>query len=176
MSMIANYIQVSPNQLAELQADPGSISNFLELLHPDEREDEGREGDLPKIRHLDIDKAWHGIQFLLNGSAWEGESPLYNVVLGGTVLGDEDLGYGPARYLTPEEVRETYLALEQISADDFRARYDPRAMTKAEIYPEIVWERDGDDALQYLVDYYVLVVEFFKEATRLGHAMLLYIN
>jgi len=176
MSMIANYMHIPPEQLAELQADPGSISNFLELLYPDEQADEDTEGDLPKIRHLDIDKAWHGIHYLLNGRAWEGEPPLFNVVFGGTELGDEDLGYGPARYLTPEEVRETYLALERISVDDLRARYNARAMTKAEIYPEIVWERDGDLALQYLVDYYVEVVEFFEEATRLGDAMLLYMD
>jgi hypothetical protein len=176
MSMIANYMHIPPEQLAALQADPASVGDLLDSLYPDEQEDEDEKHAVPPARHIDIDKAWHGIHFLLNGSAWEGEPPLFNVVLGGTELGDEDVGYGPARYLTPEEVRETFLALEPVSVDALRARYDARTLTKAEIYPEIVWERDGDEALQYLLAYYGAVVEFFGEAARLGDAMLLYMD
>jgi hypothetical protein len=176
MSMIGNYVHISAEQLALLQADPGSISDLLDSLYPDEQGDEDDEPAPPKIPHLDIDKAWHGIHFLLNDSAWEGDAPLFNVVLGGTELGDEDVGYGPARYLTPEEVQETAHAISQVSVDDLLRRYDPRRMTKAEIYPEIIWERDRDEALQYLLDYYVNVVAFFREAARHGQAMLLFMD
>ena len=177
--MIANYVRISPEQLAELQADPDSVGDFLgslmESLYPDDEEVDVNPA-LPSAPHLDIDKAWHGIHFLLNGSAWEGDPPLFNVVLGGTELGDEDLGYGPARYLTPEEVQDTAHAISRISVDDLRSRYDARAMTKADIYPEIIWERDGDEAMQYLLDYYAAVVAFFQEAARQGHAMLLFMD
>ncbi len=81
MSMIANYIRIAPEQLAELQADPDSIGNFLESLfeslYPEKQENEDEMQPTPPTRHLDIDKAWHGIHFLLNGNAWEGEPPCW---------------------------------------------------------------------------------------------------
>src|SRR5438552_527714 len=63
MSMIGNYLRLSPAGLAELRANPASV---MDLLYPEN-------GDRPP-RHLDIDKAWHAIHFLLNGQTWEGRS------------------------------------------------------------------------------------------------------
>ena len=61
MSMIGNYIRVSPARLAELRAKPDSIMDFL---YPDDPS--------PLANHLDIDKAWHAIHFLLNRETWGG--------------------------------------------------------------------------------------------------------
>lgn len=172
MSTIANYTRITPEELAELQANPETTRDFL---FP-----EGEDADLDDEtyfddeRNLDIDKAWHGIHFLLTGSVWEGDPPLMNAVLGGIELGDEDVGYGPARFLTQGEVLETAEALSQISEADLRSRYDASAMAKADIYPSI-WKEDAG-SLDYLMEYYVELVRFFKEASANGEAMLLYLT
>jgi hypothetical protein len=41
---------------------------------------------------LDVDKAWHGIHYLLTGTAWEGDPPLDFIVKGGSQVGDVDDG------------------------------------------------------------------------------------
>jgi Domain of unknown function (DUF1877) len=51
----------------------------------------------------DLDKAWHGIHYLLTGTAWEGEPPLDFLVRGGRTVGTIEVGYSPARVLTAEE-------------------------------------------------------------------------
>src|SRR5687767_14577361 len=45
----------------------------------------------------DLDKAWHGIHYLLTGTAAEGGKPLDFLVSGGREVGNVDIGYGPAR-------------------------------------------------------------------------------
>src|SRR5438270_9992408 len=47
-----------------------------------------------KPQEFDVDKAWHGIHFLLTDSDWEGEGPLAFILHGGREI-NEDLGYGP---------------------------------------------------------------------------------
>ena len=95
MSMIGNYRRLPEEQLAALQADATRVPAFLynDVTDPS--------------HHLDIDKAWHAIHFLLNGQTWEGTGALYDAVLGGHVLGEVDVGYGPARCLSASEVRSS---------------------------------------------------------------------
>ena len=45
---------------------------------------------------VDLDKAWHGVHWLLTGSAEESSGPASDAILGGEPVG-EDLGYGPAQ-------------------------------------------------------------------------------
>jgi hypothetical protein len=166
MSMIANYRHIAPEQLDYLLAHPDEIGDFLYE----------ETGDNPsRNREIDIDKAWHSIHFMLTGDPWGGAPPLANAVLGGTALGDEDVGYGPARYLTSDEVNEVAGALSAIPPTDLARRYKPDALTRADIYPNI-WQREGQGALDYLLEYYDQLVGFFQEASGLGHAMLLWMN
>jgi len=54
---------------------------------------------------ISIDKAWHGLHYLLCGAPEPVAGPLGQAVFGGTDIG-EDQGYGPARYFTPTQVAE----------------------------------------------------------------------
>lgn len=164
MSMIGNYLRISSEQLAALREQPATITT---VLFPDDESDEH-----PAGMHLDIDKAWHAIQFLLTGDPWEGEPPLQNAVMGGTELGEEDLGYGPARWLAPDEVESVAAALAAISGDELWSRFDAEAFEEAEIYPQ-GWQLDGRD---YVVGHYEALCEFFAAAGRAGDAMLLYLS
>ena len=162
--MIGNYLRVSDAELDRLKNDP---SDIMEVLYPNDGE-----GDHPEGRHLDIDKSWHAIQFLLTGDPWDGEPPEQNAVMGGVELGDEDVGYGPARGLTSAEVRVVSTALAALSGEDLWSRFDADAFARAEIYPQ-GWSTEGKG---YILGYYEELRAFFADAARAGDAMLLYLN
>ncbi|WP_246021820.1 YfbM family protein [Paenibacillus zeisoli] len=122
---------------------------------------------------LDLDKSWHAIHYLLNGSAWEGEPPLFNVIFGGQEVG-EDLGYGKTRYLTKKEVQEVALTLVNITEEDLKERFDAAAMNELEIYPSNDWS--SEEEVDYVLSYYASLKEYYMEAVRQGNAMLLFIS
>ena len=113
----------------------------------------------------DLDKAWHGLHFLLTGTAEAGYPPLDFLVDGGDAVGDVDVGYGPARALRPTLVIEIAAQLANLSDAALSARYDGAAMTAQEIYPDI-WERDSeeDDSRAYLLENLVVLRKAVAEA------------
>jgi len=121
---------------------------------------------------VSVDKAWHGLHFLLCGDPWRGEPPLSHVVMGGEEVG-EDQGYGPTRYVVPSEVQEVALALSDISERELEARFDAEAMNRADIYPGN-WEEEGD--VSWLLDAFRDVRQCYEEAAQKGYAMLIYVT
>lgn len=162
MSMIGNFLQLSTAQLEALIADPSRVSNFI---YPEDEINENAIG---------VDKAWHGIHYLLTGDAWGGDLPLLNVILGGTEIGD-DVGYGAARFLTADEVSAAAAALEDITPEVLRSRYVASELSKNEIYPEI-WDDPHDDAFGYLGHWYETLRDYFVDAAAKQNAMLKYLN
>jgi hypothetical protein len=160
VSMIANYLRVPESVLVGLYDDPSTVA---ELLYERERE-----------RVVDVDKAWHAIHYTLTGSAWEASGALASVVLGGRPIGDEDLGYGPARALTAAEVAAAAAELAAIDDAEFRARFDVEALASADVYPPI-WD-EGDDALDYVAAYYGVVRDLFRDAAASGDAIVIFLN
>ena len=158
-------MRISPDELALLKAEP---ERLFGLLYPED------ETDLSSDRHLDIDKTWDAIHFMLNGAAPDECQPLYNVVLGGTEISDEDVGYGPARFLTPEEVKSVATSLSTITVTALLVSYDPEAFLAASIYPES-WGTIEEER-EYLGQHYSRLVTFFGKAADAGDAMLLYLN
>ena len=126
---------------------------------------------------LDVDKAWHGLHFLFTGDAWSGDPPLDFIVSGGAEVGDEDVGYGPARAFTSGEVREIAAALDKITRAELTRRFDAARMTELGIYPEI-WDRDqaDDDTLEYLLENFDLLKGFVARGSESGRGMLVYIS
>src|SRR5438094_2973340 len=88
-----------------------------------------------------LDKAWHGIHFLLTGSAEPNGSLASKVIMGGEDIGPH-LGYGPAQLLTVQEVRDIAKLLQTETPDKLAARYEPAALARAGIYPDVIWERE----------------------------------
>lgn len=109
----------------------------------------------------DIDKAWHGIHFLLTGSAWEGDAPLNFLVARGEETEGCDIGYGPGRMFTSAEVKRIDEALQGISKEEFESRFDPVKMMEEDIYPTI-WDRpkEEDDTLGYISEYFVVLKQY----------------
>jgi hypothetical protein len=163
MSMIGNYLKLSDEQLDSLVNDP---SKAKDLVYAKEEDDPS---DL-----LDIDKSWHLIHFLLTGDGSEGDYPLVNAVLGGKELPETDAGYGPYRYLVPDEVEAVSQALASISAEDLWSRFNASRVKSEDIYPSI-WTGDEDDKA-YISQNYEALRRYFADAAASGDAMLLYLS
>ena len=101
----------------------------------------------------DLDKSWHGIQYLLTGSAWEGDPPLDFLVQGGRQVGRIDADHGPVRAFRASETQAIYQSLSALSPYELRKRFNARDMAAKEIYPDI-WTRAvlEEDSLRYLMD------------------------
>lgn len=108
-------------QLAEMQQ---KMAEQLEALNRlTQATKRRRPAEIPPAEDppLEIGKDWGDLHLVLCGSPDPEPSPLGNAVLGGQELGPS-LGYGPCRFLTPEQVELTAKALATISVDDFGAR------------------------------------------------------
>lgn len=162
MSMIGNFLQLSSDELAVLIADPSGVESFI---YPEDEQHEN---------NIDVDKAWHGIHYLLAGDSTGGEPPLANVIPGGTEIGD-DVGYGPAKYLNTDEVQAAADALRDITPDVLRSRYVASDLSKNEIYPEI-WDDPDDETVGYLTSWYATLRDYYIDAAAKKNAMLKYLN
>ena len=109
---------------------------------------------------LSLDKAWHGVHYVLCGESEPGASLLSQAVLGGADLGDDDegfSGYGPARYFTAARVAELARALSSANLEaQAAARFDSTQMSALGIYPgwqtsDATWVMDN---LRHLRDFY----------------------
>ena len=125
----------------------------------------------------DLDKAWHGIHYLLTGTASEGRKPLDFLVSGGREVGDVDVGYGPARVFSAAETRAVHEALAKLGDDELRGRFNPKDMTQQDIYPEI-WNNDPEeeDPLGYVTEYLGTLRGFLAQAVRQGHGVVVYMS
>jgi hypothetical protein len=166
MSMIGNFLRLSTKKVDALRANPERITK---VLYPDEEGDTVMSDDV----HLEIEKAWHGIHFLLNGQVWEGTPPL-DFIVAGEPIGDVDVGYGPARGFDAGEVRAIAAALTPITGADLRKRCDPDAPGWSEIYPGNA--APAGDEIEYLVTYYESLREFVLQTAEQGAGMIVYLN
>src|SRR6202163_4530873 len=112
MGMIGNLRPASDSEIERLLDNPSEITRFLY----------GSEADGGE--RVVIDKAWHAIHYALNGSRLGGHEPLNFLVAEGTPVGEVDVGYGPARVLTSDQVRALAAALATVAPDDLGKRVD----------------------------------------------------
>jgi hypothetical protein len=167
MSMIGNFRALPDEELQALFANPSRVEQLL-------YESFFGGGSNGKADELDVDKAWHGLHFLITGSAWEGPFPLNFMVAGGEEVGD-DLGYGPARGLTSADVQTIDAALQALAPDELGQRFDAERMTELQIYPD-GWSHDPDGEREYLLDFYRDLRAFVRRTAEQGHALLVYLS
>jgi hypothetical protein len=163
MGMIANFLRVSESELNDYLKDSSLLADNI---YSDEE----------NSNLTDIDKSWGGILFLLTGQGLEElEHPLTRILFSGELIDeDQDLGYGPAHYLTVLEVKEIYNEISKITPEELRGRYDAEKMEELGIYPNI-WD-DDQESLDYLLDSYNDVLEVYSEAVKNNQAIITFIN
>jgi hypothetical protein len=157
MGMRFTLIMVPPGEIPKLAQDEDRLMNLITDPQPP--------------LGLDLDKAWHGIHYLLTGTTSTSKGPYGQVILGGQDLGP-DLGYGPPRFLTNADVAKVSKALGDVPADQFRRRYDPKAMDVAGVYPQ-VWKRKGPKGLDWLQSAFQELVVFYARAANQRMAVIL---
>jgi hypothetical protein len=162
MSMIGNLHPASDAEIERLLANPEEITRFLYGADAEPRE------------RVVLNRAWHAIHFALTGSRLGGEEPLNFLVSEGTPVGEVDVGYGPARVLTSEQVRSIASALEPIPPEAVARRVDVRKLDEEVIYPGD-WQRNGA-GVDYIVATYRDMRNLFTRLATQGLGVVLYIN
>lgn len=161
MGMVACFAAVPLDVLNRLRAEEESIEEYL---YPEDGED-------APSNSIDLDKSWHGIHYLLTGQAEGGSGPESLAILGGVEFGP-DVGYGPARFLLPAQVSAVAQALAALSPQDLAKRFNPKDMAAKDIYLSPMWERDGQEALDYALEYYQHLPVFYRDAAQRGDAVI----
>jgi len=160
-SMVWSGVAIDPALVKRVKSD----ENFLDQLL----------SNPPPSRSVYLDKAWHGIHFLLTGSTDSTGAMASKVIFGGESVGP-DQGYGPAQLLTSAEVKAIAELLSRETPERLAARYESKALERAEIYPKVIWVREGPDALKYVLDYYDKLVKFYQQAAKNGDAVVFVIH
>jgi hypothetical protein len=123
-------------------------------------------------RRIDLDKAWHGIHYLLTGTVWEKTTtPIGQALLGGQELA----GHSDVRLLDAAHVRQTADALALLDQVALRRRYVPARLAELDIYPN-VWEVDDSALDEYLLPNLATLVEFYRTAAATNAAVLMRID
>ncbi len=117
---------------------------------------------------ISLDKAWHGVHYLLCGKAEPGSDLVSQAVMGGTEIGD-DLGYGPARYFDAKDVAAIARELSRPNLEaEMTARWDPDQMAALGIYPA-GFESDDD---QWLMKAFRDLRQFYVDAAAANLAVM----
>lgn len=175
MSITSNYCKITKEQFFLLKENKITVSEFL---YSDK-------GGMAEEDALNIDKSWDCINFILTGktinSRGGGASelkklpPVYNVVMGGQKINDEDVGYGSARYLTENEVSDCYEAIKDITEEYFKSKYHLEAMIENAVYP-LMGKDDDDEFFDDVFEYFKSLQLFFESASLEGKYILFYMN
>ncbi len=147
---------LTPQEHEAVQTDPRHAATLVEDEPPDKR------------RGVDLDTAWHGIHWLLTGTAYESETPHGQAIFGGEPIG-ADLGHGPAHLIDARTVKRIADALTDISSAELVARVDVDAMVDADIYPGLWGELD---VLDWLQPRYKELRRFYRRAAKQGMPVL----
>jgi hypothetical protein len=164
MSMIGHLRSVDDRVIDAVLATPSTVHG---VVHPDDEPD-GSE-------HLDIDKAWHTIHYVLAGDTWGGDFPYGFLVLCGSSVGDEDVGYGPARVFRSEEVARIASVVGQIDDETFRERFSVDRLKEAHVYPSFGHASDEEE-IPYFLSYFQRLRAFVQTAAQLKKGLIVYID
>jgi hypothetical protein len=118
---------------------------------------------------LDLDKSWHLLHYLFTGSAWDGPLPAATLLSGGREVG-EDLGYGPARVLTPKETKEFAQYLGMQSETQLAKKINMPAMQRLDIYAA---DQDSADDLNH---YFPQLKSYVSDAASKGQGLVIWMS
>jgi hypothetical protein len=106
-------------------------------------------------------KYFENVQFHISGEiADHGATLLSQAVTGGENIGNDVWPYGPATFLSKEDVRKVAKELSTISEHEFLTKHSPDD-----------WD---EETTQYALDYFKGFVFYYNEALKAGHAMLVW--
>jgi hypothetical protein len=165
MATIGVFRRVSSRVIDELRAQPDRIKS---ILYPQQSET-AIDDDV----RVDVDCAWHALHFLLSGSPKPGKPPL-DFILGGTPVGDIDLGEGPARMFTSADVRKIAAMLALVNQATLRSRFDVAQLVEHQIYP-LHWDEPGKTAsFEFVAEQFDALKDFVTTTAQAEAGMIVY--
>ena len=160
--MTGTFVQLTNAQFSRALSDPSALEGMIQP---------GQETPV-----LDVDKSWEAIFFILTGSALaeDPDHPMGRVVFSQQFFDeDQDMGYGPAHYVTPDQVKELNTELQLITDEEVRSRFDGQRMDEMSIYPE-GWEEEG--SFDYLADNFMELRSFYASAALNNAAVVFFVS
>jgi len=166
--MIGMFLRINKNELEEYINDSSLFENRIDA-----------EENFEEPSSCDIDKSWDALSFLITGvgptELDKARPPLTWTIFGAYILDEnQDLGYGPANYLTPEQVKELNNALKKLSDLDLQKNYDFEKMNNLDIYPNF-WT-DQRDEMTYLLQHFSKLKDFYATAAINDQAVISYLS
>lgn len=148
---------LTPDEHDAVTTNPKVVVDLLEDEPPD------------PTRAVHLGTAWHGIHWLLTGTAYDIESAAGQAIFGGEPIG-RNLGNGPAHLLDLRTVKLIDEALDSLTVADLADRYDPDRMVDADISPGF-WH-DSDVFEELLAPRYRALRKFYRRARKAGAPVL----
>ncbi len=165
MGMSSTLIRITAKELNAYLED----SSLLEKRIYQDEED---------AKSIDLDKNWDGILFLLTGGGIASglEHDLARIIFSGNLIDEEqDLGYGPAHYLTATEIQDYYTKLSAFGIDELKNNFDPIKMDELDVYPSGIWQRENEEARGYLLEAFEELKAFYAKAVEAKQAVISFI-
>jgi hypothetical protein len=164
MNCDAFYIRMSPADLDEIISDDEQLEQLPVGFHD------------PDLM-LSLHKYWRTLHLILTGRECPYspeaamDDPMSMAIVGGEMVGP-DLGYGPARYLSVEQVKEIALALESIDFDQLVDEYSVDDIDEDELS---LLDNLEEEKIELKEVYFPEFKYFFRQAARNGEVVLAYI-
>ena len=170
MGVHLNVVAISEINIEQALHQPELIWNIIQSDYSHHRQLLAE----PFNMHLSVGHYWHALHFLLSGKVWSGNMPESFLIDGGSYIGHIDMGYGPARAFTCEEVKTIDTMLSNKKPDDLAQRFNPYYMLDADIYPQI-WD-DNPSALSECLKHFKQLQYFMRHAAEDNRGMVIYLS
>lgn len=160
MGMTGYFLAAAPEEIQQVQRGDLPVSRLIYR---------------PNQKKLDVDKTWHAIHYLLSNKLAKDDEDILCRVVFSRPVSQEDLGMGPATFLTSDEVQQAAESLSQIQMEQFRQMFDLKEMLREEIYP--VMENDVEEEFfPYVWDGFQSLQVFFQQAAGEEKCVLFYLS
>ena len=176
MSMNGKYARLTPAELRQAIDNPEWVEDHVEQLQDvldeaelSESDWDGSDDPLGRSRLYSTGQAWHLLAYLLERASFP-----VGVVHGEHVLDSEqDWGYGPASYLTPDRVQYASNALHATPYSQLAQGVTIADLNAAQIYPS-PWNEEA--GVEWGLERYERLTDFFGAAADAADAVLCWID
>jgi Domain of unknown function (DUF1877) len=151
MGVSIAFISATTEELDRAEEDPSWAEEYIFELYSG--------NDLPNRPHGGPDKAWAGLQFLLDKT---------DVDIEFLMDGDQILEDGTLFGWSAAQIESVARDLRATPWERLAAHYTPERMTAEEVYPNM-WRLDAKGQLDWLERSYEELVKFFAEAAEGGY-------
>ena len=140
MGMVLYLRRASAADIDQVKGHPDQLDDFM-------FDEADASDDL-----VDLDKAWHGVHYLLTGSADATDSPLSLLIGNWESFGQNQHGFGGGWIVPPPAMQAFHTALAALDDETLTARYDPAAMNAEQVYlADAFVEESPEEALEYIL-------------------------